>query len=96
MKVISPKFHDVLDYVTVLFLAISPSIFAMGAAASNFTYVLAAIHLALTVLTNFDMGIVKVIPLKIHGAIELVVSILLLIVAVAFRETSDQTSIIFI
>ncbi len=92
MKVISPGFHGVLDYFTVLFLAISPSIFAMGAAAIIFTYVLAAIHLGLTVLTNFDLGIVRVIPLKIQGAIELVVSILLLIVAVLFRKTGDQTS----
>lgn len=42
---------------------------------SIFTYALGGVHLGLTVLTKFELGLIKVIPFKVHGCIELVVSI---------------------
>lgn len=95
MKIISTVFHGILDYVTVLFLAISPSLFDMTSPAAVFTYALAGIHLLLTALTNFEMGIFKIIPLKIHGAIELIVSVFLVIVAVLFYMSDDKISFYF-
>jgi len=82
MKVINSKTHGIIDYLVVLFLAASPSLFNLPETTSLFTYVLAGIHLTLTVLTQFELGLIKVIPLKIHGWIELVVAIAL--VGVAF------------
>ena len=34
--------------------------------------------MALTVLTKFELGLIKIIPFKIHGWIELVVSVTLI------------------
>ncbi len=39
---------------------------------------MADIHLTLTILTNFEFGVIKVIPFKVHGLFELLVSIILI------------------
>ena len=40
-----------------------------------FIYTLEGVHLALTVLTDFEARFLKVIPFKIHGWVELIVSL---------------------
>lgn len=92
MKIISSRLHGVLDYVTILFLGLSPFLFQMNSAARIFTFALGIVHLSLTLLTDFEMGFFKVIPLKIHGTIEVIVSVALIFVAFLFRNWGDQTS----
>jgi hypothetical protein len=41
------------------------------------TYSLAGIHFVLTLITNFELGVVKLLPFRLHGTIELIVSITL-------------------
>jgi hypothetical protein len=82
MKILTSKLHGIIDYVVVIFLLASPSLFSLPEFTACCTYILAGIHLTLTVLTDFEVGLFKVIPLKIHGTIELTVSLAL--VAFAF------------
>lgn len=72
---INSRTHGVIDYLVVVFLWLSPSIFDLPEMTSIFTYVLGGIHLGLTILTKFELGLIKIIPFKIHGWIELAVSI---------------------
>lgn len=74
---LNSKTHGMIDYGVVLFLWLSPTLFSMPSMTAKFTYLLGGIHLALTLLTNFELGVIKVIPFKIHGLIELIVSIAL-------------------
>ena len=55
-----------------------------------FTYVLGAAHLAITALTDFEVGLIKFIPFRIHGLIEIVVSLLLIVAAFWFYN-NDST-----
>ncbi len=75
MKIISSKTHGILDYLTVAFLLASPAMFKMEAPLSTITYALGIVHLCLTVLTNFEVGVIKVIPFRIHGLIEIIVAL---------------------
>lgn len=75
---INSKVHGILDYLVVLFLWLSPTLFALTSTATVFCYGLGVVHLALTLCTHYELGVVKFIPLKIHGAIELMVSVILL------------------
>ena len=77
MNVINSKLHGIIDYLVVLFLLVAPRIFHLENTTALFTYILAGIHLALTICTNFEYGLVRFIPLKIHGYVELAVSIAL-------------------
>ena len=92
MNIISPRLHGALDYITILFLGLSPFLFQMNPAARTFTFALGIVHLSLTLLTDFDLGVFKVIPLKIHGTIEVTVSAVLVFIAFLFRNWEDQTS----
>ena len=89
---LNSKIHGAIDYLVVVFLLISPTLFGLYEITSLFTYVLAAIHLLLTITTNFEFGLVKIIPLKIHGLIELVVSIALIGVAFYLGNLEGELS----
>ncbi len=95
MKIISSKVHGILDYLTVIFLFAAPTLFKMEGTLCNFTYALAGIHLLLTVLTNFEFGIFKVIPFRIHGLIEVIVAVALIGVAFWFNSNGDQLGFYF-
>lgn len=95
MKIISPKVHAVLDYLTVVFLLASPSLFNMESPLSTFTYALAGIHFLLTILTSFPLGLIKVIPFRIHGLIEVAVALVLAGVAFWFKNNNNLTGFYF-
>ncbi len=78
MKILNSRIHGIVDYIVVLFLWLSPTLFGLSPFISILVYALGGVHLGLTVLTNFPFGLVKVIPLKIHGLIELVVGVVLI------------------
>ena len=81
MRFISPQIHGIIDILVVIFLLVSPSFFTFTELVIRFTYALAVVHLLLTLLTAYDIGILKIIPLPLHGLIEFFVSILLIVLA---------------
>jgi hypothetical protein len=81
MKFINPKIHGIIDYLAVIFLLASPWYFGFTGILATFTYALAAVHLILTLLTDFSLGLVKAIPFQVHGAIELLVGVVLITLA---------------
>ena len=90
MKILSSKMHGIIDYLFVIFLAVSPTIFKMELPLSYITYALGGVHLLMTILTNFELGIIKVIPFRIHGLIELVVAIGLGALATWYRSAGND------
>jgi hypothetical protein len=79
MRIISPWVHGVLDLITVGLFVLGPLLVGLGGSPAAIAYTLAAVHLVLTLLTDFPMGAWKRIPFFLHGIIELVVGIGLLI-----------------
>jgi len=75
---LSSKLHGIIDYVVVIFLLASPSLFGLPEFTTCCTYILAGIHFTLTILTDFELGLIKVIPFKVHGMVELIVSLALI------------------
>lgn len=71
--------HGALDYLTVVILIIGPSVAGFRGHQSSLCYALAAIHLLLTLVTRFPLGLIKVVGLPVHGAIELIVGVLLVV-----------------
>jgi hypothetical protein len=95
MKKLSPTIHGILDYATVLFLFISPSLFGMETPGSYLSYALAIVHFLLTFATDFPAGALKIVPLRIHGLIEVIVSIGLFAVAILFKILGYPVSFYF-
>jgi hypothetical protein len=81
MKFISPKIHGFIDLLVVAFLLASPWYFGFTGGIATFTYALAGVHLLLTMVTDYSVGLFKVLPGAVHGAIEFIVGITLIILA---------------
>lgn len=79
MRTLSAWSHGIIDYCTVIFLAIAPSVIGFTGKQATICYVLAAVHFLLTVVTRFPLGVVKIVGFPIHGAIECMVGILLVL-----------------
>jgi len=77
MKPITAHAHGVLDYVMVVLFLAAPTLFGLAGIAATISYVLALIHLLLTAITAFPLGAFRIVPFKVHGALELLVGVLL-------------------
>lgn len=95
MNILTSKSHGVLDYIFSIFLLAAPTIFQMEGNLSTITYVLGAAHLLITILTNFELGLIKLIPFRIHGLIEIVVSLLLVALAFWFNSQGSEFGFYF-
>ena len=80
MKIVSIKNHGFLDYITVIAFAVIPTIFGFEGVPAYLSYALAAIHLLMTLLTNFPLGVAKVIPVRLHKLVETIVGPALIVV----------------
>jgi len=95
LKFLNDRIHGILDYGVVLVLALAPTVLGIADASAMLCYVLAVVHLAMTVLTDMPLGIVKVIPMKVHAAIELVVGLALIVVGWIFSDLLRSGQLFF-
>ena len=95
MKFLSPKIHGYLDFAVILVLFIGPSLFNFTNVASTLSYILGAVYLVLVVFTAYPQGLFKVIPFTVHGAIELVLSPLLIAMPWLARFSNDNSACYF-
>jgi hypothetical protein len=79
MRILSARVHGVLDLALVVVLLLGPIAYGLGGSPAAIAYILAAVHLILTLLTDYPMGIRKTIPFVWHGLIELFVGVFLVI-----------------
>lgn len=73
MNIISVRAHGILDYGTVAGFSLIPTVFNLAGTPAYLCYLLAVIHLLMTVLTRFPLGIIRIIPLGVHKTVEAVV-----------------------
>jgi len=79
MNTLSSTLHGYLDYLTVVVFFFAPAVLSLSPEAAQTCYILAGVHLAMTLITDFELGWLNLVPLKIHGGVELIVSLALLI-----------------
>lgn len=79
MRILDARIHGVLDLATVAAFLLGPLLFGLGGTPALISYTLAVVHLLMTLMTRFPMGRWKRIPFVVHGIVELVVGIFLLI-----------------
>lgn len=70
----------------------APTLFDLSGLPATISYLLAVIHFVLTFFTAFPLGLVKAIPFRIHGMIELAVSILLVLLPWLLGFASIQSA----
>ena len=87
-KVLSPLVHGALDYATVAAFALAPSLLGLDGTAAVLSYLLAAVHLLMTLATDFPLGAVRTVPFRLHGTVELIVGAILVVLALVLPETA--------
>ncbi len=70
--------HGIIDYALAILLAAGPSVMGFNGRQATWSYLFAAVLLALAVLTRYPLGIVKVVGLAIHGFVELLLALSLI------------------
>jgi hypothetical protein len=92
MKPIHSRPHGILDYVTVVVFALAPAILGLSGIAAALSYALAVAHLVVTLVTDFELGVARVLRPTWHGWIELVVSLVLLVSPWLLGFSDDATA----
>lgn len=76
MKLLSPKVHGYIDYLTSALFALAPAMFMIEGVprAVMGCYVIAGGLLLVSLMTRYPLGVVRVVPFPVHGALELILA----------------------
>ena len=87
MKVITRKAHGVMDYAVSTLLIASPWLFnfADGGAETIIPIVLGVLAIVYSLGTAYEMGLLKVIPFKIHLLLDIMFGLFLIVSPFVFR-----------
>jgi hypothetical protein len=75
MKYLNPRVHGYIDYIAILFLFVAPSVIGFSGMPATLFYVIGIAYLAMVLLTAYPLGLVKLIPFPVHGIVEIVAAI---------------------
>lgn len=73
MKIISTRTHGIIDYLTGILLILAPWLFgfATGGVEQWLPQVLGAMTIVMSLLTQYELSIAKVIPLNVHLGVDM-------------------------
>lgn len=79
MKLISRRTHGILDYIVGVLLILAPALFGFGyeGAAAGVPVTLGIAALIYSLCTNYELGVIRVIPFPVHLGLDVVSGILL-------------------
>ncbi len=66
MKILSTRVHGALDFLTVALLPTAPRVFGWDARTTRFLDNAAASVLAYSLLTRYEWGVLRVLPMRAH------------------------------
>lgn len=79
MRVVGPRIHGLLDYVTSAVFLLAPTVLGLSQTAAVVCYGLAVAHLVLTLVTDFPLGVRRQVPYRLHRGVEYVVAVALIV-----------------
>ncbi|AMR27630.1 hypothetical protein A0257_11340 [Hymenobacter psoromatis] len=75
MKVLSPPAQGALAFLLIAFLAMAPTALNLSGPYALACYLLAGAYLVLTLLTDFPMGVVRLLSYRTYGRLEIINSL---------------------
>jgi hypothetical protein len=72
-KPISPRLHGVIDYTTSATVALAPRLLHFPRPARQLCDSLATGYTGVSAMTDYPLGVKRVIPFKAHGAVEVAI-----------------------
>lgn len=79
MKIIDTRTHGYMDYIMGIFLLASPSLFSLERYAMESTvfYMIGTITLIYSLFTDYELGLLKIIPMRGHLILDIISGIFL-------------------
>src|SRR5687767_6332193 len=77
-KPLNAKPHGMLDYLLTLAFLLAPGVFGFSETAATACYVFGSLLFGVSILTAYPLGLIKLIPFPIHGALEFIMSIVVI------------------
>jgi hypothetical protein len=96
MKIIPTFVHGVLDYIMGIALLLAPNLFGfadVGGAAVMVPRIVGVVILLQSIMTAYELGVVKVLPMKVHLMNDYVVSIFLAVSPWLFGFADNRTNV---
>lgn len=92
---LDPRQHAFVDLGLVPLFVLAPVVLGMSGTPAALAFVLAGVHLVMTVATDFDFSPLSLVPLRLHGWVELVVGALLAVVPWGLTWVFDTPEQVF-
>ncbi|HEX8279925.1 MAG TPA: SPW repeat protein [Chthoniobacterales bacterium] len=95
MKIIPSFVHGIFDYIGGIALLAAPNIFGfadVGGAAVMIPRILGVIILIQSICTNYELGLLKVLPMKMHVMNDLIASAFLAVSPWLFGFADEKTN----
>lgn len=95
-RIIPTKVHGVLDYLSALALLAAPNIFGfedVGGAAVWIPRILGIAILLMALLTRYELGVAKLIPMPLHLVIDVIVSMFLAASPFVFNFVNNPSNV---
>jgi hypothetical protein len=80
MKTIPTYVHGIADYIVGLVLLLAPNLFGfadLGGPAVLVPRVIGVLILVQSLITNYELGLIKLLPMRVHLAMDYVLTIIL-------------------
>jgi hypothetical protein len=94
-RFLNDAIHGILDYGVVIIFALAPMLLGLVGPSASLCYLLAVVHLIVTVLSDMPFGVKKLIPMPWHGHLELVVGLALVICPWVFSDLLASGQLFF-
>lgn len=80
MRIIPTRIHGMLDYIVGVVLILAPMLlgFANGGAAQYVPQAIGIAAIGMALLTDYELGVVRLIPMSVHLMLDLATGVLLL------------------
>ncbi|MDP9360924.1 MAG: hypothetical protein M3P29_05665 [Acidobacteriota bacterium] len=71
--------HGIIDYALAILLALGPSFAGFTGKQATWSYLFAGVLFGMAAVTRYPLGILKIVGLAVHGAIELLIALILIL-----------------
>lgn len=95
MKPLTARLHGYLDYLTVLIFLAAPAVLGFSGLPAQLSWLLAGVHLAMTLVTRFPLGVFRRLAFALHGWVERIVGPALIAIAFLPAISAERTAFAF-
>lgn len=96
VRILSTRIHGVIDYVAAITLILLPWVMPWSFAVATLLSIVGASVLVYSLLTRYELGLMKVLPMKAHLALDALGGVVLLIAAFILPVTGNGEQVALI